>query len=101
MESVQNLFNFIIGCYDANEMIKNYISSGEYDKPKEIDLMEVLDFMSSLKTSSESNCDIDHIKVEKEEWNFDDLVEEIKASQESTTKETIVNEVDNNVKRER
>lgn len=97
MESVQDLFNFIIGCFDANEIIKNYISTAECESLKPIDLLKVLDFISNLRTTPESSNNLSHIKVERGEWNVNDIVEDTTVNQELLHEEKLFVDSDENI----
>lgn len=95
MDALQVLFNFIVGCFDANEIIQNYISSIEQDTAKSINLLKVFDFMSNLKIENENIYNLNNIKAEKEDWNVDIIVCDTTGKQELSKENTISDEVDN------
>lgn len=94
MDALQVLFNFIVGCFDANEIIQNYISSIEQDTAKSINLLKVFDFMSNLKIENENTYNL-NIKTEKEDWNVDIIVCDTSGKDELSNEDTISNEVNN------
>lgn len=94
MDALQVLFNFIVGCFDANEIIQNYISSNEQRIAKSIDLFEVFDFISNLKIENENTYNLNEIKTEKDEWNVDISACDTTSKHELSNDDTTSNEVD-------
>lgn len=92
METLQSLFNFIVGCFDANEIIQHYITSVELEDGKHINLCDVFDFMLNLKTKAESDFNWNQNKAEEEDCNSNNNDCDIDIKEESPDEQCYLKE---------